>query len=157
MLQGVEFVLNTGIEDLVNVTCCDWLVGGHSWGGLGSGWGMTKPFWNWETTCTFMVDDKYPVTELFKRNYICSTLRFEPFHPQVPALMGWNVKKPSTEGNKTSTEATCAPVPVLNLLPMPLLESLEFLVWWIQMILFGRCCLLPFAMMLQECIEKLTE
>jgi len=76
-----------------------------------------------------------PGMKLFKEIYICSTLKFEPFHSQVPLLMGWNDKKPSTEGNKTSIEATSAPISlpevaatVLAMLPMPLPELPEFLV-----------------------------
>jgi len=58
--------------------------------------------------------------ELWKQKYICSTLRFELFYSQVPLLMGWNDKKPSTEGNKTSIEATSASVPVLEVAaPVP--------------------------------------
>ncbi len=81
------------------------------------------------------VDGEYPGMELWKGNYIHSTLWFELFHSQVPLLMGWNDKKPSTEGNKTSIEATSAPISlpevaatVLAMLPMPLPELPEFLV-----------------------------
>jgi len=102
--------------------------------------------------------------ELSKGKYVHSKLRFEPFYSQVPAVMRWNIKKPSTEGNNITTEAAFDPVPVPNLaalclalLPMSLPEFLDFLfmnpndpAWQILFVSFLQT-------MLQEFMGKLTE
>jgi len=56
----------------------------------------------------------------FGKESICSTLRFEPLDSQVPLLVGWNDKKPSTEGNEATIEAASVSVPVPKVAaPMP--------------------------------------